>query len=153
MDTKTGETKTWCNLNCYPSEPIFVPRPNAKVRRRISKLIHLTSNMTLQSIYILVLNITICKRLALIRSLLLDCDSSSSLRVDTSILSEQNVASFSISFLLLNARCRWLVTTGRIESRDILQFILFSSISIWKVFQFDGPLTTIQFAIICITSY
>ncbi|KAJ8721669.1 hypothetical protein PYW07_002444 [Mythimna separata] len=30
VDTKTGESKTWCNLNCYPSEPIFVPTPNAK---------------------------------------------------------------------------------------------------------------------------
>ncbi|XP_026733290.1 carotenoid isomerooxygenase [Trichoplusia ni] len=30
VDTKTGETKTWCRPNCYPSEPIFVPSPNAK---------------------------------------------------------------------------------------------------------------------------
>ncbi|XP_063893598.1 carotenoid isomerooxygenase [Helicoverpa armigera] len=30
VDTKTGETKTWCTPNGYPSEPIFVPAPNAK---------------------------------------------------------------------------------------------------------------------------
>ncbi|XP_075974072.1 neither inactivation nor afterpotential B [Anticarsia gemmatalis] len=30
VDTKTGETKIWCDTNCYPSEPIFVPAPNAK---------------------------------------------------------------------------------------------------------------------------
>lgn len=30
VDTKTGETRTWCEPNCYPSEPIFVPAPNAK---------------------------------------------------------------------------------------------------------------------------
>nr|A8Y9I2.1 RecName: Full=Carotenoid isomerooxygenase; AltName: Full=Beta-carotene 15,15'-monooxygenase and retinoid isomerase; AltName: Full=Beta-carotene dioxygenase and retinoid isomerase; AltName: Full=Neither inactivation nor afterpotential mutant B [Galleria mellonella]CAO85888.1 neither inactivation nor afterpotential B [Galleria mellonella] len=29
VDTKTGETKTWCDTNCYPSEPIFVPAPGA----------------------------------------------------------------------------------------------------------------------------
>ncbi|KAH9629703.1 hypothetical protein HF086_001516 [Spodoptera exigua] len=30
VDTNTGETKTWYEPNCYPSEPIFVPAPNAK---------------------------------------------------------------------------------------------------------------------------
>ncbi|XP_037298340.1 carotenoid isomerooxygenase isoform X2 [Manduca sexta] len=30
VDTKTGETKTWSEKNCYPSEPIFVPAPDAK---------------------------------------------------------------------------------------------------------------------------
>ncbi|KOB70760.1 putative carotinoid oxygenase [Operophtera brumata] len=30
VDTVTGQTKTWCNANCYPSEPIFVPTPNSK---------------------------------------------------------------------------------------------------------------------------
>ncbi|XP_048480733.1 carotenoid isomerooxygenase [Plutella xylostella] len=27
VDTKTGEMKTWCEKNCYPSEPVFVPAP------------------------------------------------------------------------------------------------------------------------------
>ncbi|XP_073949520.1 neither inactivation nor afterpotential B isoform X2 [Choristoneura fumiferana] len=30
VDTLTGEIKTWCDGNCYPSEPIFLPRPGAK---------------------------------------------------------------------------------------------------------------------------
>ncbi|NP_001266310.1 carotenoid isomerooxygenase isoform X2 [Bombyx mandarina] len=29
-DTVTGVTKTWCEPNCYPSEPVFVPTPDAK---------------------------------------------------------------------------------------------------------------------------
>ncbi|CAH2108020.1 unnamed protein product [Euphydryas editha] len=35
VDTVTGETKTWCNKNIYPSEPIFVPNPQAKVTKYI----------------------------------------------------------------------------------------------------------------------
>ncbi|XP_013185217.1 carotenoid isomerooxygenase [Amyelois transitella] len=30
VDTLTGITKTWCEPDSYPSEPIFVPSPNAK---------------------------------------------------------------------------------------------------------------------------
>ncbi|VEN33800.1 unnamed protein product, partial [Callosobruchus maculatus] len=30
VDTITRSSKTWCEENCYPSEPIFVPRPNFK---------------------------------------------------------------------------------------------------------------------------
>ncbi|CAH2002037.1 unnamed protein product [Acanthoscelides obtectus] len=30
VDTVTRSSKTWCEENCYPSEPIFVPRPNFK---------------------------------------------------------------------------------------------------------------------------
>lgn len=31
MDLKTRETTTWCEAECYPSEPVFVPAPEAKV--------------------------------------------------------------------------------------------------------------------------
>lgn len=31
VDTKTGEMKTWCEKNCYPSEPVFVPAPGGTV--------------------------------------------------------------------------------------------------------------------------
>ncbi|XP_044262087.1 carotenoid isomerooxygenase [Tribolium madens] len=30
VDTVTKTSKTWCEHNCYPSEPIFVPRPNCR---------------------------------------------------------------------------------------------------------------------------
>ncbi|XP_023942484.2 carotenoid isomerooxygenase [Bicyclus anynana] len=30
VDTATGETKSWWELDCYPSEPVFVPHPDAK---------------------------------------------------------------------------------------------------------------------------
>ncbi|CAH2239272.1 jg21899 [Pararge aegeria aegeria] len=30
VDTVTGETKTWWETDCYPSEPVFVPDPDAK---------------------------------------------------------------------------------------------------------------------------
>nr|CAI5820208.1 unnamed protein product [Callosobruchus analis] len=30
VDTLTRSSKTWCEENCYPSEPIFIPRPNFK---------------------------------------------------------------------------------------------------------------------------
>ncbi|RVE52616.1 hypothetical protein evm_002735, partial [Chilo suppressalis] len=30
VDTVTDEVKTWSEADCYPSEPIFVPAPNAK---------------------------------------------------------------------------------------------------------------------------
>ncbi|KAJ0175416.1 hypothetical protein K1T71_008575 [Dendrolimus kikuchii] len=30
VDTHTGEIRTWCERNCYPSEPVFVPAPDAK---------------------------------------------------------------------------------------------------------------------------
>ncbi|XP_063533390.1 carotenoid isomerooxygenase [Cydia strobilella] len=30
VDTVTSEIRTWCDVDCYPSEPIFVPRPGAK---------------------------------------------------------------------------------------------------------------------------
>ncbi|XP_064072232.1 carotenoid isomerooxygenase-like [Vanessa tameamea] len=30
VDTVTGETKSWWDKDCYPSEPIFVPSPQAK---------------------------------------------------------------------------------------------------------------------------
>ena len=31
MDTVTGRALTWCEPNAYPSEPVFVPRPDAQV--------------------------------------------------------------------------------------------------------------------------
>ncbi|CAH1163842.1 unnamed protein product [Phaedon cochleariae] len=30
VDTLSNTTKTWSEINCYPSEPIFVPRPNSR---------------------------------------------------------------------------------------------------------------------------
>lgn len=30
LDTKTKEKKTWYELDCYPSEPVFLERPGAK---------------------------------------------------------------------------------------------------------------------------
>ncbi|XP_025830261.1 carotenoid isomerooxygenase isoform X2 [Agrilus planipennis] len=30
VDTVEKDCKTWCEKNCYPSEPIFFPRPNAQ---------------------------------------------------------------------------------------------------------------------------
>ncbi|GBO98470.1 Carotenoid isomerooxygenase [Eumeta japonica] len=30
VDTQSAKTTTWCETNCYPSEPIFVPTPGAK---------------------------------------------------------------------------------------------------------------------------
>ncbi|CAH0714171.1 unnamed protein product, partial [Brenthis ino] len=30
VDTVSGETKTWCDEDCYPSEPVFIPHPQAK---------------------------------------------------------------------------------------------------------------------------
>ncbi|KAJ3644922.1 hypothetical protein Zmor_022620 [Zophobas morio] len=30
VDTVTKTWKTWCEDNCYPSEPVFVPRPNSQ---------------------------------------------------------------------------------------------------------------------------
>ncbi|KAG5872558.1 hypothetical protein JTB14_033977 [Gonioctena quinquepunctata] len=30
VDTYTKSTKTWCEKNCYPSEPIFVPSPESE---------------------------------------------------------------------------------------------------------------------------
>ncbi|KAJ8916335.1 hypothetical protein NQ315_005030 [Exocentrus adspersus] len=30
VDTYTKSAKTWCEENCYPSEPIFVPHPDSK---------------------------------------------------------------------------------------------------------------------------
>nr|XP_023020809.1 carotenoid isomerooxygenase [Leptinotarsa decemlineata] len=30
VDTYTKSTKTWCEPNCYPSEPIFIPNPESK---------------------------------------------------------------------------------------------------------------------------
>lgn len=42
--------KTWCEKNVYPSEPIFVPDPNGKVRKnRINKGI--TMNTLIRSEY------------------------------------------------------------------------------------------------------
>lgn len=32
VDVKNKTKLMWCEDNCYPSEPIFVPAPNAKVR-------------------------------------------------------------------------------------------------------------------------
>ncbi|XP_028164893.1 carotenoid isomerooxygenase-like, partial [Ostrinia furnacalis] len=30
VDTWTGATLTWSSADCYPSEPVFVPAPDAK---------------------------------------------------------------------------------------------------------------------------
>lgn len=30
VDTVSGETKTWWDVDCYPSEPIFIPHPHSK---------------------------------------------------------------------------------------------------------------------------
>lgn len=31
VDVETKQALTWCEENCYPSEPIFVENPNAEV--------------------------------------------------------------------------------------------------------------------------
>lgn len=39
VDIKTRTKMTWCEENVYPSEPIFVPSPDAKVSQHISAVI------------------------------------------------------------------------------------------------------------------
>lgn len=63
VDTKTGETKTWCKPNCYPSEPIFVPAPNAKVRQYVALCIN---NIFMRTYKIFVFIIIINKPLHII---------------------------------------------------------------------------------------
>lgn len=31
VDTNTKTCRTWCEVNCYPSEPVFVPSPDSNV--------------------------------------------------------------------------------------------------------------------------
>ncbi|CAH2208210.1 jg22573, partial [Pararge aegeria aegeria] len=33
VDTETGNYKQWYEPQCYPSEPIFIPHPDAKVNK------------------------------------------------------------------------------------------------------------------------
>jgi carotenoid isomerooxygenase len=35
VDTVNKTSRTWCEENCYPSEPIFVPRPDCQVIKKI----------------------------------------------------------------------------------------------------------------------
>lgn len=41
VDTVTKTCRTWCEVNCYPSEPIFVPSPDSNVS------IHTNTKITL----------------------------------------------------------------------------------------------------------
>lgn len=45
VDTLTGETRTWFDHDCYPSEPVFVSEPNCKVCFTFVKYIYKQINL------------------------------------------------------------------------------------------------------------